>query len=138
MSVRVADRQESKMKAQRAALELASYTLTICKNEKQFPKRDRWLLTSEIVHEALNVYRHVRKGNKIRVETADDYKRRRRHQKQALEAVDCLLGLIALAAGVLPLENTRLERWTGLCLEDEKLIAGWQRSDAQTHGHLLK
>ena len=138
MSVRVADRQESKMKAQRAALELASYTLTICKNEKQFPKRDRWLLTSEIVHEALNVYRHVRKGNKIRVETADDYKRRRRHQKQALEAVDCLLGLIALAAGVLPLENTRLERWTGLCLEAEKLIVGWQRSDAQTHGHLLK
>lgn len=88
MSVRVADRQESKMKAQRAALELASYTLTICKNEKQFPKRDRWLLTSEIVHEALNVYRHARKGNKIRVETADDYKRRRRHQKQALAALD--------------------------------------------------
>ena len=137
MSVRVADRQESKMKAQRAALELASYTLTICKNEKQFPKRDRWLLTAEIVHEALGVYRHVRKGNKIRVETSDDYKRRRRHQKQALEAVDCLLGLIALAANALPIENTRLERWTGLCLEAEKLIAGWQRSDAQTHGYLL-
>jgi hypothetical protein len=48
-------RTQSKLSVQTKAIELATYTITICSNEKNFPKRYRWCLTSKIVDTAIEI-----------------------------------------------------------------------------------
>lgn len=55
MSVIKAKRQEGKLSVLVKAREMCVYTITICKNEKNFPKRNRWILTQPIVSEALAI-----------------------------------------------------------------------------------
>lgn len=55
MSVPVGKRTESKLEVQTRAKELAWYTVSICGNEKVFPKRDRWAITNRIVGTALTI-----------------------------------------------------------------------------------
>ncbi len=56
MAVPEGKRTESKLAVQTKAIELAIYTVTICSNEKNFPKRYRWCLTNKIVDTALEYY----------------------------------------------------------------------------------
>ncbi len=43
-----------------AAKQLAIYTVKICTNEKNFPKRYRWCITQEIVQTALRIKHEIR------------------------------------------------------------------------------
>lgn len=47
MAVPEGKRTESKLAVQTKVIELAEYTITICSNEKNFPKRYRWCLTNK-------------------------------------------------------------------------------------------
>lgn len=57
LSVIKSKRQEGKLQVLTKARELCAYTVMVCKNEKNFPKRDRWIITQPIVSEALNMNR---------------------------------------------------------------------------------
>ena len=48
MSVIKAKRSEGRLEILTQANNLAAYTVQICKNEKYFPKRDRWIMTQHI------------------------------------------------------------------------------------------
>ncbi len=128
-----AKRQEGKLMVLVKAREMCSYTLTICKNEKNFPKRDRWILTQPIVSEALSVMTCLRRSNAVRVETQLDYDYRRNQQVMAFGHAEALLTLIELAFVTLSLECDRVEHWTGLILETETLIQKWRRSDKERY-----
>ena len=77
LSVIKAKRQEGKLNTLTKAREMCAYTIQICKNEKNFPKRDRWLLTQPIVNEALGIMTCIRRANAVRVEIREDYLYRR-------------------------------------------------------------
>ena len=94
MSVPKGKRGEQKLAVLTKAIELADYTVTICKNEKLFPKRDRWILTNRIVNSAFDVAEAVRKGNSIRVVREEDYLRRREYQQSAFESAETLITFI--------------------------------------------
>lgn len=131
MSVPKAKRGEGRLEVLTKALELADYTRQVCKSEKTFPKRDRWLLTQRIVSESLEIAMHIRKGNTIRVERESDFLERRQHQQEAMESCEWLLTLVDMAyrdpdIGV---DGKRAEYWTGLVLEVERLISGWRKAD---------
>ena len=111
------------------ARELSAYTVTICKNEKSFPKRDRWILTQPIVTEALSIMSCIRRANAVRVETQADYDYRRNQQVQAYSHAEALLTLMDIAYDVLSVESERIQHWTGLVLEVETLAQKWRRSD---------
>lgn len=49
MSVPKSKRGKSKMEVITKVNELTEYTIHICSNEKNFPKRYRWCLTSKII-----------------------------------------------------------------------------------------
>ena len=53
MSVPKGKRTEGKLQVLVELQALCAYTIQICKNEKNFPKRDRWILTQHIVKLAI-------------------------------------------------------------------------------------
>ena len=129
MAVIKSKRQENPLQVLGLALGLAVHTLTICKNEKLFPKRDRWMLTAEIVRTALGVYIRIRKANRVRVEEMADYTKRMALQGEALDMIDTLLGLIDIAGALCKLPGSKQEYWTGLAVELENKVRAWHRGD---------
>ena len=55
MSVVQSKRGEGQLLVFTKASELATYTIRICSNEKNFPKHYRWCLTSKIVDAAIEI-----------------------------------------------------------------------------------
>ena len=102
MSVRKDQRKEGVMAVLVSVRALAKYTLTICKSEKRFPKRDRWIITDKIVKHALKAAVCADKANDVKVEDWDDYLRRRRLQKKALKAIRGIITLKQIAYETLP------------------------------------
>ena len=81
MAVVTGKRGENELEVMTRAKELAAYTLNICKQEKHFPKRDRWILTQPIVREALDACTCIRRANAVNVCTREEYLYR--HLQQA-------------------------------------------------------
>lgn len=133
MSVIKAKREEGQLVVLTKARVLCSYTVTICKNEKNFPKRDRWILTQPIVTETLSIMSCIRRANSVRIETQADYDYRRNQQVQAYAHAEALLTLMDIAYEALNVESDRIEHWTGLVLEVETLLQKWRRSDGARH-----
>lgn len=97
MTVVKSKRGESDLTVVTKARELASYTLHICSNEKNFPKRYRWCITSDIVKDALEIHRNIRKANAVYVSIKSDYDTRRQYQNKAISSIDALLGDMDIA-----------------------------------------
>lgn len=97
MSVVESKRAKGKMRVITKAHELAEHTIRICGNEKNFPKRYRWCLTSKIVDSAVNINSCLEKANSIRVKTEYDYQLRRGYMQQALAESFSLHNLIRLS-----------------------------------------
>ncbi|CVI72311.1 hypothetical protein NDGK_02515 [Clostridiales bacterium CHKCI001] len=133
MSVIKAKRQEGKLSVLVKAREMCVYTITICKNEKNFPKRDRWILTQPIVSEALAIMSCIRRANAVNVETKEDYIYRRQQQIEAYSRCEAMLTLMEIAYKVLSIDSERIECWTGLVVETESLLQRWKRSDKERY-----
>ena len=116
---------------------LCTYTIQICKNEKNFPKRDRWILTQHIVRHAVDAYSMARQANAVRVVTMEDYKLRREYQVRCKTSLEALLGLIEIAYMSLGLEVSRVEFWTKSVMSAESKLAAWRNSDRKRYKHLL-
>lgn len=129
MAVPEGKRTESQLAFQTKAIELADYTTTICKNEKVFPKRDRWMITNRIIDKVVTILECTYEANDVYVATKDDYLERRELQKKARQATSSLLALMALAHEKYPLGSKRMEHWTKLVKEERNLILKWMKSD---------
>lgn len=129
MAVIKAKREENPLEVLTKSRELVCHTITLCKTEKHFPKRDRWILTTPIVKSALKIYQKIRKANAVKVVTEADYRRRMNRQKKALEELDNLLGLIDIADAVANISGESISHWIGLCKELRDMTRAWHRSD---------
>ena len=134
MSVPEGRRTESKLAVQTQAKQLALYTVTICGNEKVFPKRDRWAITNRIVSVALTIMEEVDMANDIFVSTAGDYELRRKSQTVALASTAKLLGLMELAFMKYNIESNRIRHWTQMTVDTRDLIKKWRKSDKDRYG----
>lgn len=133
MSVPEGKRTESKLEVQTKAKELALYTVTICGNEKVFPKRDRWVITNRIVSTALTIMEEVDTANDIYVSTKGDFELRRNSQTIALASTAKLLGLIELAYLKYGIEENRMLFWTQLIFDTRELIKKWRQKDKERY-----
>lgn len=131
MSVPEGKRTESKLAVQSKAKALAAHTVTICSNEKVFPKRERWAVTNRIVSAALTIMEEIDVANDIYVSTKDDFQLRRRSQTVALSHTAKLLGLMELAYVKYGISGQRMEYWTGLVIEVRELAKKWRQSDKE-------
>lgn len=135
MAVAKGDRSKTSEKLETTEIlkGLCVYTIQITKNEKNFPKRDRWVLTQHIVKEAVKAYTHAKKANAINVVTVEDYKLRRAHQVKARTCLESLLSLIEIAHIVLDLNADRVEYWSTFVTDAEKMLAAWRASDRKRY-----
>ena len=135
MSVRVNERSEGTLQVLRLSTELCVYTLSILKNEKVFPKSQRWLLTSKIASEAVDLMTCVRRANAVLLcpgpEGERDYRYRRAQQIEAHSHVGALLSLIDVAYQINHIEERRIRHWTGLVVDTDQKLKSWMRSDKE-------
>ena len=136
MSVPEGKRTESKLEVQTKAKSLALYTVSICGNEKVFPKRDRWAVTNRIVSTALTIMEEVDVANDIYVSTKGDFELRRKSQTIALSSTAKLLGLMELAYIKYGIEGSRMKFWTQEVLEARDLIKKWRQADKERYGKI--
>lgn len=133
MSVLKSKRGESKLAVITKARELATYTVKICSNEKVFPKRYRWCITSKIVDTVLDIHANAIRANSIYVSVQEDYALRKQFQNKALSQTYSLLSLMDIAYNTFNIEDSKIEYWTGLVLETQALIRKWRNSDAERY-----
>lgn len=133
MSVLKSKRGESKLAVITKACDLATHTVKICSNEKVFPKRYRWCITSKIVETALDIHANAIKANSIYVVLPEDYALRKQFQNKALSQTYSLLSLMDIAYNTFDIESGKIEYWTGLVLETQTLIRKWRNSDAERY-----
>lgn len=138
MSVIKAKRSEGKLQVLIQANNLCVYTIQIFKNEKYFPKRDRWIMTQHIVHEALDVLCCIKRANAVNVATWEDYKYRRAQQVEAYSHAEALLTLLDVAYITLCIESQRIEFWTGQIISVENLLKKWRESDRKRYKSILR
>lgn len=137
MSVPKGCRTESKLQVLIELQALCTYTIQICKNEKHFPKRDRWILTQHIVKLAVDAYALARKANAVRVVTIEDYKLRRGYQVECRSSLEALLGMIEIAYMALALDGERVEFWTKSVMRAEETLSAWRNGDRKRYKDLL-
>ena len=139
MSVAKGDRKESSSNLETAKMlkGLCVYTIQICKNEKSFPKRDRWILTAPIVKCAVKAYAKVLEANAITVVKLDDYMMRRKCQIQARKKLKAMIGLVEIAYTTLSLEESRLEYWTGYIKGCMDILSKWRAADRKRYAKQL-
>lgn len=136
MSVVKSKQTEGKLLVVTKARELAAYTIKICSNEKNFPKRYRWYITAKIVDCAIDVSSNVNAANSIYVndDNKKDYQLRRQYQTKALAETYALLSMIDIAYSVFSIESKRIEYWTRLVNEVQVLLRNWRKSDYDRYG----
>jgi hypothetical protein len=133
MSVVKSKQSEGKLVVITKARDLAEYTLKICANEKTFPKRYRWCLTSKIVESAMNINNGVNMANSVFVRDDTDYILRKRYQTQALAETYALLSMVDIAYRTYSLETARVEHWTRLIYDVQNLIRNWRKAEIEKH-----
>lgn len=130
MSVVKSQREETELTVITKANELTAYTIKICSNEKNFPKRYRWCITSKIVESAISISNDLIRANSIYIQSADDRTLRSKYQKEALTETYALLNMINIAYQTFGIDANRIKHWTQLVNEVQSLIRSWRKSDA--------
>ena len=129
MSVLARFRSESPFDIRDNARKLEVKIIRLCMNEKYFPKRYRFILTTNIIEDAHKMVDYIEAANMIPL-TEEFSKRRRLYQKEALIRIENLFRKIILAEdlGFTIPEATLTELGEALNKE-ESLIKNWMESD---------
>ena len=135
MAVRKNERNEGTLQVLKLSTDLCVYTLSILKNDKVFPKSQRWLITSSIAKEAVDTMTCVRRANSVLlrpgIEGERDYIYRRAQQIEAHGHIGALLSLIDVSFQLNDIEPKRVKYWTGLAVETDQKLKSWMRSDKE-------
>ena len=129
MSVVKSKRGESELDVMTKSRELAVYTIKICTNEKNFPKRYRWCVTNEIVKSVKIIHSKIRKANEVFVKDEADYLLRKDFQNEVLSEIGSLLGDMDIAFELFGVEDKRMYHWIGLVIDVQILVRNWKKSD---------
>jgi hypothetical protein len=136
MTVPVERRTESKFEIMTKANELAKYTVKICSNEKNFPKRYRWCITYQIVENAVEINCDINRANAIYVKTKADWKQRRAYQKKAQADIAALITLLDIAKCTFNINGKRMYYWCGLINDVRTKLKAWMESDEKRYSDL--
>ena len=133
MSVRKGDRTQGKLEVLKLATNLCIYTMQLCRNEKIFPKSQRWLLTQRIINEALDGMTCVRRANATLVgegtSAADNFRYRHGQQVEAHAHYGALYSLVDLAYNMGYIDSGRVENWTAMISDTDDKLKAWMRSN---------
>ena len=131
MSVVESKREEGELRALTKARELAVYTIRICCNENNFPKRYRWCITNKVVETALLINLYIEKANSVRLKNATEVEieARRKYQTIAIAETYAMTNLISISRDLFGLKGDKVEHWTRLVKSVRTLARAWKNSE---------
>ena len=112
------------------AHELCCYTVQITVNKNVFTEEYRSAITDRIVDAAISIHTMAWNANNILVQSAEDYRERRRLQDEAARQCNTLLSLMQIAWKIFHLSAKRVEYWGAKTVETRNLIRAWRDADA--------
>lgn len=137
MSVPVSKRSQSTLKVLDAARILSRHTVQKCKNERLFPKRNRWVLTQRIVSECLDAQMCIRHANATPLVpgNAIAYQYRYAQQIEAHAHLDAMYDLLDIAFATLDelRGDESFDYWSGLIQDTDDLLKRWVESDKKRY-----
>lgn len=129
MSVLARFRSESPFAVRDDARKIEVRIIKLCMNEKYFPKRYRFILTTSIIEDAHKLVDYIEAANRTDL-TPEFIKRRITYQKEALTRIDFLLRKLILAEELgFTIPEGTLTEIGEMLLKEEKLIKNWIESD---------
>lgn len=129
MSVLARFRSESPFDVRDNARKLEVKIIRLCMNEKYFPKRYRFILTTNIIEDAHKMVDYIEAANMIPL-TEEFSKRRRLYQKEALIRIENLFRKIILAEDLgFSIPEATLTELGEALNKEESLIKNWMESD---------
>ena len=138
MSVVKSKREVGDLAVITAAAELARYTVQVCTNENNFPKRFRWAITNKIVDCAVDINIYLNAANSVFVEYPEDFRIRQSYQKKALALTHSLVATIKVAHKTFNIEASRRECWGRKIQNVRALTQSWIRADKERYTKELK
>ena len=136
MSVVKSKRGESDLEVITKSIALATYTIKICSNEKNFPKRYRWCITSKIVDATIDICNYINMANSVYVSSKQDHQTRRQYQNRALASSSSLLTMMGIAYKTFSIDDDRIEHWTRSVIDIQNLTRNWRKSDSERYKNL--
>ena len=136
MSVVKSKRGKSDLEVVTKAISLSTYTIHICSNEKNFPKRYRWCLTGKIVEFTIDICNYINMANSVFTTSNKDYQTRRQYQNKALAASYALLTMMDIAYNTFNIDDERIDYWVGLVIDVQNLTRNWRKSDSERSKNL--
>lgn len=134
MTVRVAERSESKLEAQVRTEELIVHTLRITSNPNVFDPTCS-ALTNRVIDCAIGIGQDMWEANNIRVVKGDkSWPTRHALQRRALRQFNVLLYLITLCRRAFHLRTKKYEHWVSLVRDAKTLAQKWRDSDVRRYG----
>lgn len=133
MSVVKSKRGEGQLLVLTKANELATYSIKICSNEKNFPKHYRWCITSKIVDAAIEISNFANMANSVYVKDSTDYQLRKQYQTKALASTYALINMMDISYRTFGIESSRMEFWTNLVMEVQNMLRNWRKSDMERY-----
>ena len=130
MSVQKDKRRDGKLKLAVLARDHAKYVIQITKNPKIFLPEYNREVTNDLVKEAKDINRYLWAANNVVVNSADDYKERKRYQEKAALTCNILLADMEIAQTIFHLSSKRMRYWTGMVVEIRNRTRAWIESDA--------
>ena len=115
------------------ANELATYTIHICGNESNFPKRHRWCITAKLVDAVIDINNYINLANSVYVKIHADYEIRRTYQTKGLAATYSLLSMIDIASRTFGIDSDRVKYWKEHVVEVQNLLRAWRNNDAERY-----
>lgn len=129
MSVPTGLRKEGELQVFIKAREVCVHTMKVCTNERYFPKRYRWCLTSKVVDNAVDMYAKLIKANSIRVVGKSDWEMRSALQLKAIADLEELLALLDVAQMVFNVSPRKVAFWVRGITEVRTLARAWHNKD---------
>lgn len=130
MSVPKSQRAEGELRVLTKANDLMAYTIAVCSNEKNIPKRYRWCLTNRIIDTTADITDLIIHANSILIKSDADtlnIERRLQMVAEALELTYVLLNQVQIAYQIFKISSDRIECWTGEIKELQRLLRGWRK-----------
>lgn len=133
MSVPVSKRGKRKLAVITQSRQLAAYTLKITQSEKNFPKCYRAFINDKIVEPAIEISSLVYSANRIKVVNVYDYADRRALQQKAIDLSYAFLNNMAIWYSVHGIQSNRIDYWSGLVMEFQRLAESWRDADFERY-----
>ena len=134
MSVPLTKRAEGELRVVTASRKLAAHTIHICQNEKVFPKRYRWCVTSKIVENVVDIAKYCVIANSFRLDDPDSARARLYYQNEAIALTYSVLTLMNIAYELFHIDGNKINYWTGLLIDVQNLLRAWKKSDKERKG----